>query len=75
MKVKEEYVCFTTPEARNAIDSYLDYRTRCGEVLTEKSPLFRDQFDVTDLEQIKKRAKKLTKKGIDISLVRALHLS
>jgi hypothetical protein len=38
---KEEYITFCTPEAANAIDIYLKYRERCGEILTEKSPLFR----------------------------------
>lgn len=45
---KDEYIVFTTPEAKRAIDDYLQYRERCGEKLTPKSPLFRQQFDRTD---------------------------
>ena len=41
-------VHFTTPEATKAINNYLDYRERCGEKLTPKSPLFRNQFDRND---------------------------
>ena len=42
---KEEYFCFTTPEAAAAIDSYLKYRERYGEKLTPDSFLFREQFN------------------------------
>ena len=33
------------PERTNAIDSYLDYRQRYGERITENSPLIREEFD------------------------------
>lgn len=39
------YYSFCTPEARNALDSYLDYRRRQGERLYEEAPLFRKSFD------------------------------
>ena len=42
---KERYTTFTTPEAAKAIQVYLSYRERYGEILTPKSPVFRDQFD------------------------------
>lgn len=45
---KEEYFCFTTPEAANAIQSYLQYRERYGEKLTPDSFLFREQFNTSD---------------------------
>ena len=45
---KERYSTFTTPEAAKAIKVYLNYRERCGEKLTPKSPVFRDQFDRND---------------------------
>jgi integrase len=72
---KEEYVTFCTPECAKAIDSYLQYRERCGEILTEKSPLFREQFDITDLEQIRKKAKNITINAIVMSLKKRLHLA
>jgi integrase len=46
---KEEYVCFTTPEAAQAIDTYLQYRERYGEKINPESYLFREQFDVSDV--------------------------
>lgn len=45
---KEEYVTFCTPEARAVIDEYFAFRERCGEKITENSPLFRDDFDAED---------------------------
>jgi integrase len=48
----QRYLTLTTPEAAKAIDVYLKYRERCGERLTPKSPLFRDQFDREDLASI-----------------------
>lgn len=65
----------TTPECAKAIDVYLKYRERCGEILTEKSPLFREQFDINDLEQIKKKAKKITKNAIVLSITKRLHVA
>lgn len=44
----EEYYCFCTPECRNAIDNYLEYRQRAGEKLMSESPLIREQFDKTN---------------------------
>jgi integrase len=37
----KSYVTFTTPECAHAINTYLDYRKRCGEKLIPKSPVFR----------------------------------
>ena len=39
-----EYFTFCTPEAKKAIDEYLQYRERCGEKLNPDSPLIREQF-------------------------------
>jgi integrase len=44
-KSREAYTTFCTPEARAAIDFYLDWRTELGEMLTPESPLFRVGFD------------------------------
>jgi hypothetical protein len=43
--VSEEYITFTTPEAYEAVQSYLDWRREHGETITENSLLFRDKFD------------------------------
>lgn len=53
----EQYFTFCTPECTNYIDSYLEYRTKNGELLTKDSFLIRDQFDSTDLEQVRNRSK------------------
>ena len=71
----EEYITFCTPECRNAIDNYLNYRERCGEILAPKSPLFREQFDVNDLEQIRKKAKTIVENTITKMLGKKLHLA
>jgi len=42
---REEYVTFCTPECTKAIKSYLEYRERSGEKLTDDSPLIREQFN------------------------------
>jgi integrase len=43
--VGEEYVTFITPEAYQALQTYLDWRREHGETITENSLLFRDKFD------------------------------
>ena len=45
---KDEYFCFTTPEAAKAIDTYLQYRERYGEKIIPESYLFREQFNTED---------------------------
>jgi integrase len=49
----EEYYSFTTPEAAKAIDTYLEYRVRQGEKISQDAPLFRQQFDVRDMDIVK----------------------
>ena len=41
---REEYITFTTPECANEIDSYLEYRKRRGEKLTQDSYLLVRKF-------------------------------
>jgi integrase len=53
---KEEYYTFITGECRQVLDAYLDYRTRSGEKLNPDSPLVRKQFDINDLEQVRKQS-------------------
>lgn len=49
----DKYITFCTPECKKAIDDYLDYRRRFGEVITSKSWLIREQFDQNDELQAK----------------------
>jgi len=50
---EEEYITFCTPECAVAIDNYLAYRERAGEVITEESYLIRKEFDSEDIIQVK----------------------
>jgi integrase/recombinase XerD len=45
---KEEYFTFMTPECKEAIDSYIDMRSRYGEKINDDSFLIREQFDIRD---------------------------
>jgi integrase len=71
---KEEYYCFTIPEAATAIDTYLNYRVRLGEKLTDNSPLFREQFDINDQFAIR-YPKNMKAIGLTKLLIRNLHRS
>jgi integrase len=44
--VKSRYFTFCTPECRREIDSYLDYRRRWTERITDESPLFRLDYNI-----------------------------
>jgi hypothetical protein len=44
----EEYIVFSTSELKKEILSYLSMRRRYGEVITNASPLVREQFDRRD---------------------------
>jgi len=59
---KDRYYTFCSPECAQALDSYLDYRSRFGETLEPTSPLIREQFDVRDFFQ-SKRAKPMSNDG------------
>ena len=53
----QRYVTYCTPEcAREGIDQYLAYRKRFGEKLTPDSYLIRKEFDINDIEQIRKKS-------------------
>jgi integrase len=56
----EEYFVFTTPECKKTIDQYFKQRESLGEILTDSSYLIREQFDINDFEQVRKRAKSVT---------------
>jgi len=63
----DQYYTFCTPECTYFIDTYLEYRTQNGEILHKDSYLIRDQFDITDLEQVRNKSK-----GIAISTIKGL---
>ena len=50
LKGKGQYYTFCTPECAKMIDTYLEFRQRCGEKITPYSPLFRKTFD-TDFHE------------------------
>jgi len=50
---KQAYIIFFGPEASKEIDEYFAWRERCGEELTEDSPLIREEFDPKDNFQVK----------------------
>jgi len=54
---KEQYYTFVTPEVSSFIDSYLQYRSTNGEQLGPDSYLIRDQFDITDQDQIRNKSR------------------
>lgn len=60
-----QYFTFCDPECTSYIDAYLNYRTKNGENLNNDSYLIRDQFDITDLEQIRNKSKGMTISGIE----------
>ena len=60
----EEYYTFCTPECASFIDLYLEYRQKNGEKLDKDSFLIRDQFDITDMEQIRNKSR-----GISLSTI------
>lgn len=72
IKGKGQYYTFCTPEATNAIDTYLQFRERCGEKITPQSPLFRKDFDVDFHERARNDIKPWTQNGINLSLTREL---
>ena len=63
----EYYTFFGTPECASFIDLYLDYRHKNGEKLDKDSFLIRDQFDITDMEQIRNKSR-----GVSISNVKTI---
>ena len=52
----EEYFTFCTPECTSFLDAYLEFRYQKGEKLHKDSFLIRDQFDITDIDQIRNKS-------------------
>jgi len=42
---RQEYFTYCTPEAKKALETYFDIRRRDGEVINEKSPVIREQYN------------------------------
>ena len=59
-KSKDQYYTFCSPECHSMIKSYLDFRTKSGELLDKESYLIREQFDIDDFEQIRKKSHKIS---------------
>jgi integrase len=70
----EEYYTFCTPECSLAIDSYLQYRERCGEKLAPSSPLIRKEFDKGDSYKIH-NAKKMITESIGVLIIGIIYTS
>jgi len=49
-------------------DSYLEYRTKQGEKLTDQSYLIREQFNINDLEQIRNKSRGISTGTLKIML-------
>jgi integrase len=62
-----EYYTFCTRECTSFIDAYLQYRVQNGEKLHKDSFLITDQFDITDIEQIRNKSK-----GIALNTIKAI---
>jgi integrase len=56
---KEQYFVFTTPECTAAIDEYLEYRKRSGELLNPNSYLIRESFDNNDIRQVREKSRQV----------------
>jgi site-specific recombinase XerD len=67
-KTPQKYITFITPECKSAIDTYLQFRERCGEKITPESPLLRKEFDIDFPEAARKKVEPITRAGLHRSL-------
>jgi integrase len=72
LKGKGQYYTFCTPEATKAIDSYLEFRERCGEKLGTTSPLLRKDFDSDFHESARNKVYPVTRNSISMSVFNLL---
>jgi integrase len=61
---KEEYITFTTPECTKEIDSYLDFRSRHNENITNDSFLLVQKYNI-NLKSVKLKGKQFKGRGIN----------
>jgi integrase len=59
-KSKEQYYAFCSFECYSAINAYLDFRKKSGEILDKETYLIREQFDIEDFEQIRKKSRSIS---------------
>ena len=63
-----KYFSFFSPECKQAIDNYLEFRERCGEKIGPTSPLLRREFDTEIPEVARNRVYPLSRAGIHRSV-------
>ena len=68
-KSKDEYYTFCSFECASIIKSYLDFRKKSGEILEKESYLIREQFDINDFEQIRKKSRKISMQTIKNNVI------
>jgi hypothetical protein len=73
----EQYTTFITPEAYSALVDYIEFRRSCGEIITGDSPLIRDLWQMTNVNQrerlgLAKYPKRFKSSGVKRLLERAL---
>ena len=71
----DKHWTFCTPECRKAIDNYLDYRRQCGENITPKSPLLRQEFDKEDIFAVANAVKPITRFAMKKALTKVMYAS
>ena len=71
---RDKYITFCTSEARRAIDDYLQWRRKLGEMLTADSPVFRRSFNKKDVLQIRNMIKPLSRHGVAY-IIRSIAIS
>jgi integrase len=72
---KSRYQTFCTSECAAVIDNYLDFRRRCGEHITDKSPLLRQEFNRDDELKAANKVLSLGKSGIKRCISKILYES
>jgi integrase len=69
----DKYYSYCSPETKQAIDTYLAYRQRFGEVLKPECPLIREQFNID--RHLRQKARALSKPEIIYLVNEALRRS
>jgi len=67
----EEYFTFCSPECAKAIDNYLAYRQRYGEIIKPAAPLIREQFNKNNPEQAA-NPRSMSEDNIEMIIYRAV---
>jgi integrase len=67
-KSKAEVHTFCSFECYSVINSYLQFTKKSGEILDKESYLIREQFDINDFEQIRKKSRKIAQNTLKQNL-------